>query len=176
MGGARVELRYKSFANLYDGLLKEEVKVQQVARCILYSPHKRKDLLVIGRTLPGKKEQNDLVPIAVGESVHWDGRWRVRLKPLRDRGSERTGKDEQLFIRHMNPGDWPIAQRGVRKIRASPLPDRLVRGGLPVVTNKEGYVILAPHFRVIDRSFGVDCDIEFEPLLPLTQDTDVHIC
>ena len=176
MGGARVELRYKSFANLYDGLLKEEVKVQQVARCILYSPHKRKDLLVIGRTLPGKKEQNDLVPIAVGESVHWDGRWRVRLKPLRDGGSERTGKDEQLFIRHMNPGDWPVAQRGVRKIRASPLPDRLVRGGLPVVTNKEGYVILAPHFRVIDRSFGVDCDIEFEPLLPLTQDTDVHIC
>lgn len=178
VGGARVELHYKSFAKLYNKLHKETLKPQQIARCIVFSPHKHEGLLVIGRTLPGRKEQNDLVPISVGETVFWDGRWKIALKHLQDKNQERerNGGREQLYIRHMRPGDWSVAQRGIRKIRATPLPDRLVRGGLPVVSNKDGYIVLAPHFRVIDRSYGVDCDVKFEPLLPLSQDTDVHVC
>ena len=110
------------------------------------------------------------MPISVGETIHWDGRWRITLKPL-----GQQVKDEQLYVRNMTVVDWAVAQRGIRKIRASTLPDRNIRSGLPVVSTKSGYVVLAPHFRVIDRSFGVNCDLVFEPLLPLIQDSETHV-
>ena len=178
MGGARVTLHYKTMARLYTNLLRGSFKSQVVQRCVLYSPHKQPHLLVVGRTLPSQADQQRWTPVSVGEAIHWDGRWRIKLKPLDD--SDETKPpirgEEQLYVRHMTPKDWPEAHRGIRRIRAAVLPDSLVRGGLPVVSNKDGYIVLSPHFKVVDRSYGVDCDIMFEPLLPLTQNSPAHIC
>ena len=178
VGGARVELHYRSFARLYNHLLAGSFKPQQISRCVVYSPHKQEHHLVVGRTLPNRKEQGRWTPLSVGDSIHWDGRWRIRLKPLADTNKVKRPirAEEQLYVRHMIPSDYKVAQRGIRKIRAMVLPDRLIRGGLPVISDKDGYVVLAPHFGVVDRSYGVDCDITFDPLLPLTQDTPAHVC
>ena len=177
VGGARFELQYKSLARLYRELLNDLFKPQQIARVILYSPHKRKNVLVVGRALPSRGSQK-LVPISVGETVHWDGRWRITLKPFEWKNKRRPPSDkrEQLYIRHMTDKDSSLARRGIRKVRRSILPDAPIRGGLPLISDKDGYVVLAPHFQVIDRSYGVDCDIQFDPLLPLTLDTEAHIC
>ena len=178
VGGARVEFRSRSFARLYDRLLAGSFKPLKVSRCVVYSPHKQEHLLVIGRTLPERKEQEFWTPLSLGETIHWDGRWRIRLKPLVDAsGVKRPIRaEEQLYVRHMLPKDDREAQRGIRKVRATVLPERLIRGGLPVISNKDGYVVLAPHYGVIDRSYGVNCDIMFDPLLPLTQDTPAYVC
>ena len=177
VGGASFELQYKSLSRVYSEFQKDSFKPQQIARVILYSPCKRRDLLVVGRALPSRGSQKP-VPISVGETVHWDGRWRITLKPLEGKNNGRppSNKREQLYIRHMTDRDFGIARRGKRKVRRSILPDATIRGGLPLVTNKDGYVVLAPHFEVIDRSYGVKCDVEFEPLIPLPQDIEAHVC
>ena len=176
VGGTRSSLHYKSFKRVYQNLQKNSFLPQQIGRSVLYSPHKRENLLVIGRVLPHKGNQK-LVPISVGETVHWDGRWRITLKPFynKNQGIPPTDKREQLYIRHMNKSDWNVAQRGIRIIRSSLLPHPVIRGGLPVISNKKGYVVLAPSLQVADYSYGVDCEVEFDPLLPLTQETEVHV-
>ena len=170
ISGARGGIHYKSYERLRKQLLSGERKTETLANCIVFSPDKDKDTVVIGRCLPDRRQQKEWMPISVGETIHWDGRWRITLKPL-----GQQVKDEQLYVRNMTVVDWAVAQRGIRKIRASTLPDRNIRSGLPVVSTKSGYVVLAPHFRVIDRSFGVDCDLVFEPLLPLIQDSETHV-
>ena len=175
MGGARVEVHYKSLARAYGELQKDFFKPHRIGRSIIYSPRRRNNMLVVGRVLPDKKFQDKLLPISVGETVYWDGRWKITLKSRQDvsyRGEER----EQLYIRPMRPSDSMVPRRGIRRIRSARLPDELIRGGLPMISNKDGYVVLAPHFRVADRSYGVFCDVSFDPLLPLKQDTEVHVC
>ena len=172
IGGARSYICYKSFTMLYNRLLKNRTQAQQIQRCILYSPTWCQDLLVVGRSLPERNEQSLLTPISVGETVHWDGRWRIAIKPIKDQFVVK----EELYIRHMREMDWGVARRGIRKIRSTRLPDPHVRGGLPVVTNKDGDIVLAPHFKVIDRSYGVDCDVEFKPLLPLIHHSESLAC
>lgn len=168
VGGARVQIHSRSLTRIYSRLLRNRTQAQQIARSILYSPPKRKNVLVIGRSLPGRNECPPL-PVSVGETVHWDGRWRITIKRLK---GQYMGKEE-LYIRHMRYADADVARRGVRKVHVSRLPDPLIRGGLPVVINKDGYIVLAPHFKVIDRSYGVDCDLKFEPLLPLIQHSEL---
>lgn len=166
IGGARINIHYEVFAAFYSQLLNNpRVNRCIVSTCVLYSPDGRDDLMVIGRQLPNKSEQKQ-TPISVGETVHWDGRWRITIKPIK---GHYMGKEELLYIRHMRHSDWSVARRGVRKIRSTRLPHTHIRGGLPVVTTKDGYILVVPHFEVNDLSYGVECDIKFEPLVPLTQ-------
>ena len=178
-GGARLEVHYKSLNKLCRELQKDTFKSERLGRSLVYIHLKQKNLLVVGRSLPETRYiRKNLVPISVGETVYWDGRWRITLKPLKDKNQKSVPREkvEQLYIRHMGRWDWNVARRGIRIIRASSLPDAPIRGGLPLISNKDGYVVLAPHFQVVDRSYGVDCDIQFDPLLPLTQDTEAHVC
>ena len=129
-----------------------------------------------------------LTPIQVGETVFWDNRFEVSLRPLepdiraKSRGrfvqetptrliypspiiadSYPAADAGQFFVRHMYKSDWDMARRGVRKIRGNPLPHEHVRGGLPVILDCRGKVVLIPHFRVIDRTAGVTCRVRFSP-------------
>ena len=179
VGGTRLDVHYKLLKKLYYELRKNTFKSERVGRSILYIHLKHKNLLVVGRSLPETTYiRNNLVPISVGETVYWDGRWRITLKPLKDKNQKSVFREnrEQLYVRHMGRWDWNVARRGIRIIRASSLPDGPIRGGLPLISNKDGYIVLAPHFQVVDRSYGVDCDVQFDPLLPLTQDTEAHVC
>ena len=61
-----------------------------------------------------------------------------------------------------------------RRVPASILPDNKLWPGLPVVCTESGHMV-APHFKIIDHSYGVGCDITFDPLLSLKQDLDTLI-
>ena len=151
----------------------------------MFYPNVEKDTMIIGRTLPPiEKQRSSWVPISVGQTIHWDGRWRITLKPLRHCGRQSgirsqnraVNSKEQLYVRHMKEPDYMEAKRGVRRIRAAKLTYLKARAGLPVVCTESGYVVLAPHFDVIDHTYGVDCNLTFDPLLPLLKDSETHIC
>ena len=70
---------------------------------------------------------------------------------------------EQFFVRHMQKREWGMARKGVRKVRRYLLPPEHTRGGLPVIVDWTGKVVLIPHFKMIDRSAGVTCRVQFKP-------------
>ena len=74
-----------------------------------------------------------------------------------------TAEVGQFFVRHLQKRDWRMARKGVRTIRSFPLPHEHIRGGLPVIVDWTGKVVLIPHFKVIDRSAGVKCRVQFKP-------------
>lgn len=102
----------------------------------------------------------DPTPIALGETILWDKRFKITLSQLEPR-TPPTSK--QFLIRHMIKADWELARKGIRKVRTMALPPEMIRGGLPVIVNKDGKVVLIPHFRVIERSAGVVCELKFAP-------------
>ena len=172
---------------IYKQLLSGNKQTETFGNCLLFCPDPEKDTMILARALTDSHKQKFKFwsPISIGQTIRWDGRWRMSLKPLeklyRREGSIKVSdkvakKEEQLYVRHMRKQDHMVARRGIRRIRASTLPIVNCRGGLPVVCTKSGYVVLAPHFNVIDYSYGVYCDIAFDPLLPLLQDSDTHVC
>ena len=178
IGGARGGLPQRTFARLHKQLLSGNKKTETFGNCILFCPDEREDTMILGRALPSRDFQKYWEPISVGETIHWDGRWRITLKEadLSVRNPRRVTKREQLYVRHMNVADYPVAQRGIRRVRTSTLPHVKIRTGLPVVCTESGYVVLAPHFMVTDYSYGVYCELTFDPLMPLIQDSDIHVC
>ena len=190
IGGALRTIHLKVYKKIYKQLLSGNKQTETFGNCLLFSPDLEKDTMIMGRALPDSHKQGFefWTPISVGQTIRWDGRWRMSLKPLEKldwrEGSKKAPKEmakkkeEQLYVRHTRGADNNImvARRGVRRIRASTLPIINCRGGLPVVCTENGYVVLAPHFNVIDYSYGVYCDIAFDPLLPLLQDSDTHVC
>ena len=114
---------------------------------------------IVSRSKPSHSSVEP-TPIDVGETLLWDKRFQITLLPL-ERGTGPTCK--QFYIRHMIMVDWELAKKGIRKVRTNPLPPEMIRGGLPVVVDKDGKVVLIPHFKVIERAAGVMCNIKFAP-------------
>ncbi len=145
-------------------------KVTSAGKCTLIPINEHQ--VIIARQLPSKS-QATVRPICVGETVLWDGRFEITLKTLEGPGvGERRGREGSkvtdgsrpvFYIRPMVKADWNLARRGVRKVRSFVLPHENVRGGLPVIVDSNKKVVLIPHFRVIDRSAGVSCDIKYNP-------------
>ena len=112
-----------------------------------------------------------LTPIKVGETIHWDNRFRVSLAPLRvginDYKATIQRNTKEFFVRHMLKPDWALARKGLRKVRTAKLPHEAVRGSLPVIVDGSGNVVLVPHFRIIDRTAGVVSSATFEPRVSL---------
>ena len=180
IGGARGPIPTKTYLQIHKQMLSRNT--QTFGTCILFFPDLKKDTMIIGRALPGIwKQKSSWTPISVGQTILWDGRWRITLKSLKTLESKKApdravNNKEQLYVRHMKERDHEVARRGIRKIRAAKLPPVHARAGLPVICTESGYVVLAPHFLVIDHTYGVDCDVAFEPLLPLLQDSETHVC
>ena len=160
-----------------------QVKATTVGNCIIF-PLPEKQVFAIARTLTQYDNQR-FTPIRVGETICWDGRFVISLQPLDPAGpkdkrgtkvrfeeevkyhlplvGQPTAEVGQFFVRHLQKREWGMARKGVRTIRHFPLPPVHVRGGLPVIVDWTGKVVLIPHFKVIDRSAGVTCRVQFKP-------------
>ena len=184
VGGARKLMTRKTFVDIHKELLNGDTAMKTVGNCIVFSSDLKKDTTIMGRALPKQSQRKFWTPISIGKSIRWDGRWRVTLRRLiksdgkhNEEASNGVAKNhEQLYIRHMKEEDYTRMENwNSQSIGATTLPDIRIWSGLPVVCTESGYVVLAPHFNVIDYSYGVYCDIAFDPLLPLLQDSDTHI-
>ena len=108
-------------------------------------------------------------PIKLGETVHWDDRFLISLMKLPPdtpgAGSPKEG--EEFFIAPWKERYNLELTKGVRKRRTFKLPPPIARQGLPVIVDKDGRVVLIPHFKVVDRSYGVTCSYQFKPNMSL---------
>jgi hypothetical protein len=140
--------------------------------------------MIMGRA-PLEPAKQKWTPISVGQTVHWDKRWKITLKPLEGQ-SERDGDQqasdrvtqnkERFYVRYMKIEEcWGKKEQASEWVHADIPPFTRILLGLPVVCTKSGDVVLAPHFKIINHSYGVDCDVTFDPLLPLIQDLDTII-
>ena len=189
IGGARRSLsRNTTFARFHRKVLSRDRKVAVFDNCLAFFPDLDNDTVIIGRAPPKPAEQV-WTPISVGQTVHWDKRWRVTLKQLekldgQDSDEEAPDRlvhnEEQLYVSHMEIGEywgeyWGENKQDKRLVPASILPDNKLWSGLPVVCTESGHVVVAPHFKIIDHSYGVDCDVTFDPSLPLIQYLDTNV-
>ena len=156
---------------------------RRIKRCktnlILFCPDTKEDTMIMGRASHVLAQRKIWTPISVGQTIHWDRRWRITLKPLEElkrRGSKNTSaglvKKEQLYVRHMKVEE-KLWVKSKTEVPASILPNHKLWSGLPVICTESGFVVLAPHFKINDHSYGVDCDITFVPLLPLLSGTSI---
>lgn len=83
-------------------------------------------------------------------------------------------EDNVYFIRHMIKRDWGYAVRGVRVIRNAALPNIDVRGSLPVIVDKEGQVLLIPHFKFCEQFVNITAELKFKPRLSLQDVVDIR--
>ena len=188
VGGARWPIPVKKYEEVLKHLLSGNKTARTCGNCVFFHDNVKDDTMIMARVLPVLKHQKLWTPISVGQTVHWDGRWRITLKPLKKLGRQSSvkplksnssagGLDSkiQFFVRHMIKPDYTEAKRGIRRINAVKLPSPQVRGGLPVICTESGYVVIAPHFGVNDHTYGVDYDMTFDPLLPLIEDSETHV-
>ena len=217
IGGERRPLNNFA-ARFHRKLLSRDRRIERLCGCILFIPDDEdedsstSDTMVVGRAPPTPTKQILQTSISLGQTVHWDARWRITLKPLLEKLSRQdsgqntpdeimqseeqlvkldrqdSGKEasdglaqskEQFYVRNLT-----IEECWERKEQANyntdwgyaeiPPYTRLLLG-LPVVCTESGHVVLAPHFNILNRSYGVDCDVTFDPLLPLIQDLDTII-
>lgn len=129
---------------------------------------------IIARQLPSR-DQRILTPIRVGETIQWDHHFEITLKPLgMGQYAEPSTSSEEFFVRHVERRDWDQFRKGVRKVKRYKLPSEYARGGLPVIVDGRGQVVLIPHFKVLKRSAGVICDVMFKPTLGLWDIVNLH--
>ena len=173
----------ESFAQIHKKLHNRERCINRFGSCILFFPDMDYDTVMMGRAMP-KSAWKKKTLISVGQTILWDRRWRITLKPLQklDRQDGKIASDgvvkkkEQLYVSHMKVKEyWGENKQDNRRVPPSILPDKKLWLGLPVVYTERGHVVLAPHFKIIDHSYGVDCDVTFDPLMPLLSDPNTSI-
>ena len=175
IGGVQLSMT-RAYMKFHRNIFSQRRRAMVFGECIAFFPDLDNDKMIMGRA-PVKAAKRIRTPISIGETVPWDNRWRITLKPLEKLNEQNGGKkapDEvvkNLYVSHMRIGEyWGKKKWRNRRVPASILPDKKLWPGLPVVCTGNGHVVVAPHFKIIDHSYGVDCDITFDPLLPLKQD------
>ena len=166
--GTFKSFRSKTMSQLYnyfeDGHMTRNFNI---ANCIVFPVNE--SCFCITRHRPPKIERDNpsyLTPIKIGEMVHWDNRFNITLSHL-SQGRQLSNKKpncspQTFYIRHLLDRDNQLFQKGVRKIRSIKLPHVLIRGGLPVIVDDSDHVVLIPHFKVIDKSYGITCKCNFK--------------
>ena len=116
-----------------------------------------------------EKLTHDTYPIKLGETVLWDNRFLITMSKLPPdtpgAGSPKEG--EEFFIIPWQERFNLELKKGVRKNRSFKLPPLISRQGIPVIVDKNRRVVLIPHFKVNDRSYGVTCTYQFKPNIGL---------
>ena len=163
-GGYTKPISTKSFNILWKlfkgGVLSTSARLQL---CIIIKmPKKTSKYFCIAR-----HSQDDRQKIKVGETMHWNKQFLITLLPLDNRFQ--SASPEEFMVRPWQKNDDHKAKMGVRKISAYKLPPVLTRPSLPVIVDKNGKIVLIPHFRYIDKSYGVTCTCRFEPVLELKE-------
>ena len=183
IGGKRRSMN--TFARFHRKLLSRDRRLERLCGCILFIPDQDNDTMIVGRAPPTPTKQVLQTPISVGETIHWDARWKITLKPLENLDGQDSDKkasegarqnEEELYVRNLTIEEcWEKKGQANEWVHADVPPFTRILLGLPVVCTKSGKVVLAPHFKIADRSYGVDCDVTFDPLLPLVQDLDTLV-
>ena len=118
--------------------------------------------LCIGKIRPTNKE---CLPIEIGQPLLWDRRWLITLSRLPDY-QLRSFDGHEFAVSSLRMREWPLAHyHGLRKVRTTPLPHEKLRPALPVVRDEKNKVVFIPHLKVMDRTYGLSCQISFEPNL-----------
>ena len=163
VGSSGATINRYGLEKLHNLVVTEKTSSNTNNNCIMI-PLPKEGSIMLARQKPilvtGQK-----TPIRVGETILWDNRFRISLfeKPgaLEKRKGDLTS--EVFYVRNFLFDDHRYVGKGVRKVRAAVLVHYHVRGGLPVIVDETGTVVLIPHFRVIDHKVGVDCKVTFTP-------------
>ena len=162
--GTDLRMKLKEWQAFKNGL-RSFTKPKTLRSAIVY-PEKDGKTFVIGRAPFKRSSRQTLTPIQLGEPVFWDNRCLVTLERLQD---AKLAEDTQLYIRSMSSSDWPLARRGVRKIKANILVPLHLRNSLPLIVDGADNVAVAPFLKMTDRRYGVSCSCVFRPKASLKE-------
>ena len=151
---------------LHQLLLSSERPTNVTKSNILMAVDPGKKKFAIARRPPDHLSRTK-VPIKVGETILWDNRFKISLYPKRRQNEMPSFEEErdsrEFFIRHLSPSDWQHMFKGGVRFK-HPV---YARGGLPVVVDREGKIVVIPHFRVSSREEKVVGRVRFSPIRSL---------
>ena len=181
VGSSGNSINRYALEKLHNQVVQEKTVTVTKSNCILI-PLPKEQRFMIARQKPQLSGKNRKTPIRVGETVLWDNRFRITLfekvtTSRRNRVEKREMEDLKsrvFYIRNFQIGDHTYVSKGVRKVRRTILVHHHVRGGLPVIVDETGAVVLIPHFMVMDHSVGVDCRVTFEPQWSMSELLNYH--
>ena len=180
IGSSGNSIRRHSLEKLHTIAMEEKTVADTASNCIII-PLPKERCFLIAKQDPGRRGRK--VPIRVGETMLWDNQFKISL--FADPAGQRKGKNKMtvseselksrvFYVRHFHDADHYHVVKGVRKVKGTVLVHHHVRGGLPVITDSEGNVVLIPHFRVKNYSVGIDCRVEFTPPWSMTELLQFH--
>ena len=130
---------------------------------ILMAVDQEKKKFSIARRPPDHQSRTK-VPIRVGDTILWDNRFKISLLPKRRQNEmvsfEKEQDSRKFFVRHLSPSDWQHMFKGGVRFK-HPV---YARGGLPVVVDREGKIVVIPHFKVSSREEKVVGRVQFSPI------------
>ena len=150
---------------LHQLLLSSERSTNITKSNILMAVDPEKKKFFIARCPPDHQSRTK-VPIKVGDTILWDNRFRISLMSQwkqNDSGESRLSDSREFYIRHLNRSDWQHMFKGGVRFK-HPV---YARGGLPVVVDREGEIVVIPHFRVSSREEKVVGRVKFSPIRSL---------
>ena len=109
--------------------------------------------------------------ISVGETLLWN-KWEIKLNFLSTSSKppqkQAAIQDKKYFVRNYSlRWDSQFVRRGVRVVRSAVLPPVFVRANFPVIIDESDQVVAIPHFKYLDRRYGVTARVEHKPPLSL---------
>ena len=131
------------------------------------------DSFIVARATPRKTEKQ-LTEIKIGQSLIWDCRFSILLEKYKGSSGHVKSEidlEEVFFVKHMDPTDLVVAKNSIRRVKASKLPLKEARGGLPVIVDKNGSIVAVPHLNYIDVRYGLVCQCSFKPVIPIFNST-----
>ncbi len=151
------QFRYAVLEKSYKTLMSYDGKPFSVGKAVVAPITDR--TIGIYKSLNHDDSLKSKTPIRPGETILWENRWEIQLKPK----TTNSQLQEQYFVRNMGRKEYEFATRGIRRIRSTPLPPVSARSSLPVITDAAGRVLLIPHFQFAERNVTISARVSFEP-------------
>ena len=162
--GSELRMKFREWQIFKKGL-RSFTTAKTLRSAIVYLEKDRRTF-VVGRAPFSRSSALGRTPIHVGETFFWDNRFLVRLERLPGAGEV---PDTKFYIRSMVTSDWPLAGKGVRKIKANIMVPLHLRNSLPLIVDEANNVAVAPFLKMTDRRYGVTCSCEFRPKASLEE-------
>jgi hypothetical protein len=174
VGSSGSSINRYGLEKLHNVVMQEDTVTDTNSNCILIPLPKERQFMVAKQKPPTGRSCK--TPIHVGETILWDNRFRISLfqKTHPSKRNNENLKSRVFYVRYFLRSDHMYVVKGVRKVKTSVLVHHHVRGGLPVVVDETGTVVLIPHFKVMDHSVGIDCKVTFEPQWTINELLNFH--
>ena len=155
--GGVSDARYDLVLPMHRLLLTAEKVTNITGSNILMAVDPKRKRALVARRSPDSRYRTR-IPIKVGETILWDNRFSISLLP-RGAGGGSKNDPPVFYVRHLVEKDWPLMSKGVVRCKV-PI---AVRGGLPVIVDKDNKIVLMPHFRVASRKANIVAVVRFRP-------------